>query len=108
MIYYKMVTIRTDLPCTGSIDINNIDRVRNSLRHSIHPKLYPQAGFQCSPFCAQTSCRKFKIYINMCANEYAPFFTDIYKSKTKKNHKCQKMFIVGSKIVKTFEKLYHA
>jgi len=28
----------------------------------------------CLQFCAQTSCRKFKKYINICANKSPPFF----------------------------------
>jgi len=40
--------------------------------HPVHPKFYLQAGFHCSKFCEQTSRRKFKKYIIMCANESQP------------------------------------
>jgi hypothetical protein len=49
-----------------------IENNRYTLRHSVYPKPYLQAGFHCSQFCAQTSCHKCNKYINMCANESQP------------------------------------
>jgi len=60
---------------TGIQLISIILIVYGQIKTPVHPKLYLPAGFHCSLFCAQTSCRKFKIYT-------------IIRAQTSLRHKC--------------------